>query len=350
MMRGDGFSFVVLVSFVFLLACGANPSDPPLTDSGGSGDADTDTDTDVDTDADSDTDTDIDTDADNDSDSDADSDSDSDTDVDTDADNDSDSDADSDSDSDADSDSDGDTDSDSDTDSDADTDSDSDTSPDTDSDIIMSPCEIAAAEDPEHFVCCPDPPPQNCSGDAWDFSDEGRRYGCCTQDLAEFVICRGPDWDLDYIRDDCELDCTYNNNPWGQPKEYMGCPVYSCEGPIIVDHFEFEFSGNWRNFANTFEASSNCGYGRDDIWFEVTVAPGTTIVVDDVSDSKVVLRHVANCETSTCISFNDSNPAQLELKNDSTTDYKYLYLVVSEYYDNDGDYNEFTVRFTVKTK
>ena len=130
---------------------------------------------------------------------------------------DTDTDSDSDADTDADSDTDGDSDSDADGGADAgtDTDADSDTDTDTDSDV-PSPCEEAAAADPENFVCCPDAPPADCEEATWAFSPiEGdpAYYGCSTQDLTTAIWCG----DDGFTSVPCDGDCEYTG-------DYMDCP------------------------------------------------------------------------------------------------------------------------------
>jgi hypothetical protein len=128
-----------------------------------------------------------------------------------------------DSDSDSDSDSDGDSDSDSDSDSDGDTDTDTDTDADTDTDVDtgtgdpLTPCEEAAGDNPE-FVCCPDPPPDNCSEEAWSFSPMGEWadwYGCCSADLTTVYFC---EYNLQ----------THNCTNWGGSCTLTTCGGYDC--------------------------------------------------------------------------------------------------------------------------
>lgn len=230
---------------------------------------------------------------------------------------------------------------DSDTASESDFETDTETELDTGTGDVPTPCEQAVESD-QAMECCPPNPPTACYNANWAFSEHDNAYGCCTQDLLQYVYCGGP-WNLWIQKEECDSRCAVQKDNSDQPIG-IGCvPIdgYDCQHPVNIDHYPQVWSGQWSDFGNTFSPGNDCGSAGDDIWLLIEVKAGESVTATEITGSEVVLRRVPSCQNSNCSGYADMEPETLVLKNSTGSDLN-LFVVVGWA----GGLDELSISFT----
>jgi hypothetical protein len=164
-------------------------------------------------------------------------------------------------------------------------------------------CEDLAAKD-SRVVCCPDPPPPDCSTASWhwDGQDHNSVVGCCASATGPAIRCTSGA----LTTENCDFEdlCVHVD---GQSRQ--ACAHNSCMGPIWIDPTSspdgVTWQGSFMDYEDTWQTSDswNCQLTKyTDVWFEIVVPIGEKLLVDaSASKATVVIRWIESCQVRTCI-------------------------------------------------
>jgi hypothetical protein len=101
-----------------------------------------------------------------------------------------------------------------------------------------------------------------------------------------------------------------------------------CDSAMVIDSFPFTWDSVWVDFYSSFAPTNACGAGNSDVWFVVQIpGGGVTLRVSELSDTNVIVRHVASCTDWSCVDYSDW-PEYLDIAGGSTAES--VYVVVTE--------------------